>query len=108
MYLLGFIHTTIQYPGYCLSINEEHGISSSLKVWSTNVLNNLVGGPMGGPGPRAGQAGSPFERLAEPLAWEGMLLLGVGPPRARPGRASDMRPVVEPLHEAVQQAAFWG
>ena len=42
------------------------------------------------------------------LIWEGMLLLGVGPPRARPGRASEMRPVAEPLHEAVKQAALWG
>ena len=63
---------------------------------------------MGGQGPHAGQAGSPFERFAEPLAWEGMLVLGVGPQRARPGRASEMRPVAEPLHEAVKQAALWG
>ena len=85
-----------------------------------------MGGPMGGQGPHAGQADSPFERFAEPLAWEGMPLLGVGPPRARRGRASEMpllgvgppwarrgrasemRPVAEPLHEAVKQAALWG
>ena len=66
---------------------------------------NLVGGPMGGQGPHAGQADSPCERFAEPLAWEGMPLLGVGPPRARRGRASEMRPVAE---QAVKQAALWG
>ena len=69
---------------------------------------HLVGGPMGGQGPHAGQADSPFDRFADPGAWESMPLLGVGPPRARRGRASEMRPVAEPLHEAVKRAALWG
>ena len=51
---------------------------------------NLVGGPMGDQGPHAGQANSPFDRFDETPAWEGTPLLGVGPPRAQRGRASEM------------------
>ena len=75
------------------------------KVWTHRCPENLVGGPMDGQGPHAGQADSPFDRFADPLAWESMPLLGVGPPRARRGRASEMRPVAE---QAVKQAALWG